>query len=142
MPGPSFGELENQQAMGNSNYNALQVSLLRRFTNHSTMRRKSWRITRAFAQWTRSKRLAALENRANRNADLVNQHSADLLAAHYLTGTGTLAFSTRPRSRTMATVSSSASVKRSNIRSISDSEMINGGQKAMESPIGRRMTPW
>jgi hypothetical protein len=46
-----------------------------------------------------------------------------------------------PFSRTIASVSSRASEKRSNIRSISSSWMISGGQKAMVSPSGRMMRP-
>jgi|HubBroStandDraft_6_1064221.scaffolds.fasta_scaffold250449_1 hypothetical protein len=47
----------------------------------------------------------------------------------------------KPRSRTMAAVSSSARENRSNIRSISSSLMINGGQNAIVSTSGRMMRP-
>ena len=47
----------------------------------------------------------------------------------------------KPRSRTIAAVSSSARENRSNIRSISSSLMISGGQNAMVSTSGRMMRP-
>jgi len=47
----------------------------------------------------------------------------------------------KPRSRTIAKVSSSAREKRSNIKSISSSVMISGGQNAMVSPSGRMIRP-
>ena len=47
----------------------------------------------------------------------------------------------KPRSRTIADVSSSARENRSNIRSISSSLMISGGQNAIVSPSGRMMRP-
>jgi hypothetical protein len=47
----------------------------------------------------------------------------------------------KPRSRTIAAVSSSARENRSNIRSISSSLMISGGQNAIVSTSGRMMRP-
>jgi len=47
----------------------------------------------------------------------------------------------KPRSRTIAVVSSSARENRSNIRSISSSLMISGGQNAIVSTSGRTMRP-
>lgn len=47
----------------------------------------------------------------------------------------------KPRSRSIAAVSSSARENRSNIRSISFSLMISGGQNAMVSTSGRMMRP-
>jgi hypothetical protein len=47
----------------------------------------------------------------------------------------------KPFSRTIANVSSSARENRSNIKSISPSLIISGGQKAMVSPSGRMIRP-
>jgi hypothetical protein len=47
----------------------------------------------------------------------------------------------KPRSRTIAAVSSSARENRSNIRSISSSLMMSGGQNAIVSTSGRMMRP-
>jgi len=69
-------------------------------------------------------------------------HPTSPRVAIYFASAGTSPLATSPRSRTIARVSSRASANLSNIKSISDSVMMSGGQNAMESPKARRIKPW